>query len=219
MELNNDKLLKFPAQRNQLQARFGIQLLPEQRKTLATAGLVTLLFVVSFLNNELLTVKKHNVNSAFVPTQSSRLPASVNSNWEKTLIEKYTSRHQTQGIIVAKKPDAFDKLVFGTLNGSYVMTLNRGQIQEIEFNSGNDNKAPEKINNTREFLLANRQLLTVDFNSIQKVSERHENGFIFEEFTMTDSQDAQVASAELKFTKSHQFLSLKINRGNKVASN
>lgn len=193
-----------------------------KRYTPTFAILAALLFAVSFLNNELLSKSAQEKPSLVVQqvAQSSlRLPASNNVNWEELLIKKYTSSFREQkGLIIGKRPDLFDKFTFGTLNGSYAIHYSGGKIAGLEINEASDSSALV-IEDTYSFISKNKNLLAVEFDSISKISERHEGNRIYEEYGLFDANSVKVATAALESDQENRFLALKIVRDGQLASN
>ena len=188
-----------------------------------TAGLFTLLFVVTFLNNELMSRKKTSENLTYNEViLSSRLPASANVNWEADLIKKYTSGFRDQkDLIIGKRPDNFDKFTFGTLNGSYSINYLGGKISSLQFNETQNSNEPQIIEDTHRFLVKNKNILAVDFSTVAKINERNDGKGIYEEYGLFDVNLVKVATAEIKTDLSRHILSLTLKTvsDGQIASN
>ncbi|MDZ4662482.1 MAG: hypothetical protein SGJ18_12790 [Pseudomonadota bacterium] len=189
--------------------------------THTAAFLFTLLFAISFLNDQLFSNKQGSSNlSSQKANLSSRLPASTNLNWEAELIKKYTSGFRDKkNLVVGKRPDTFEKFAFGTLNGSYAINLLGGKIASLEFNKDQNTDEPQIIKDTYSFLIKNKNILAVEFDSVAKVSERYDGKSIYEEYGLFSASLIRVATVEIKSDQDHHFLSLKIARDGSFASN
>ncbi len=91
-----------------------------------------------------------------------------------------------------------------------------GKILAIEIIDGKNQ--PQKLDSPSSFLRTNRELLEVQFDKVAKVSERREANSRSEEYALLNRSDIQVGTAAFNFDKNGHFLSMKLEKTQKVAS-
>lgn len=183
MEERNPNVLEFPMHKVKLSrkaseavetAKKSTSFELENRKVLTSMSLLSILLAVVIANQEITST-----NTAPTPMTQSRGIASFgepvevvrNTEWEKKLAQELsTERTEAESLVIrGNKPSELDHLMFGTLGGQYLVSLDKGKLAEIEFNPEAFGLGePQKLDDRAHFIQANRALLSVDFDTVKK---------------------------------------------------
>ncbi|MCB0414632.1 MAG: hypothetical protein KDD50_09875 [Bdellovibrionales bacterium] len=211
--MKKDNLLHFPLVKRvgkiEAMKRFRMlnqEKILEQKKALLTGALASILFIMSFINSSLLDNRDMGKNPQF----GARGVASINQRdleWEHQLAAKLSVNER--GIAsIGYQPTLLEKLQFETLEGKYFLSFENGKIRHIEY-SAHAQRNPNYVNNRELFLQKNRNLISQDFDQVEKKETKIEDQFIVENYTLMKDEKI-VSSAQFKLDKHGRFLGLSI---------
>lgn len=131
----------------------------EQRKILFSASLLSILLAVSVANHGL-SVSAPAVSSQArgIASFGEPVPMIRNTKWENDLIRELGESQIETDAVRGQNPSLLEDLIFGRLEGRYLLQVQDGQVLEIQRKTAGDEtravhafKGPEFFKNYREF--------------------------------------------------------------------
>ncbi len=215
--MNQDKILNFPIHKvkNKMMPDYSSSpLSKEQKRILISALLISVFLVVTILNTA------EPTQSRSIASVSHRMPNSLSTSFEKSVIAKYTSETAISVARLGSRPSKIEGLAFGTLNGSYLISLASGKISSIKVaERATANYNPQKIKSANSFLDQYKNVLSVEFKSASKTHEKLTSDLKLEEFDLINNNQQRVGVATFTFDKDGYFISLQIEKSQSVAAN
>lgn len=215
--MSQEKILNFPLHKikNKIMPDYSSSPLnKEQKRILISALLVSVFLVVTILNTA------EPTQSRSIASVSHRMPNSLSTSFEKSVIAKYTRESATSVARLGSRPSKIEGLAFGALSGSYLISLDSGKISNIKVaESTTSNYNPQKIKSANSFLEQYRNVLSVDFKSANKTHEKLTADSKLEEFDLVNANHERVGVATFTFDKSGYFISLQIEKSQSIAAN
>jgi hypothetical protein len=139
----------------------------------AGGAIVLLLFLTPLLNYQVLQGQDSLAPSA--SSDGQRSLASVDASWELKISEEAASllkKELVRGGVsiedagIGRRPDAYDRLAFGVLEGKYQFHLENGKIKEIDL--VDQRSARAKLSEPSAFLTEFKDLLLVSYSKTQQ---------------------------------------------------
>jgi hypothetical protein len=144
----------------------------DQKKIILSISMISIMMLVSVFNQLLLTPQKPkgNQSRAIASFGDSRDFSfnQVQRDWEYKLAEKLSKEGSKDMSSIGRRPDPFDQLRFGLLEGKYSFLLENGKIKKIEFVE-TDTDRPKYINR-KDFLETHNGLLDVSFDKVLEIT-------------------------------------------------
>jgi hypothetical protein len=213
--MQKDNVIELPVKhpllklKNTLRLRFDL----EQRKVLASASILSILFIVAVVNDRMMshpeTVQQ---NSRSIASYGEVGPAIRDQEWENQLAHDLSLASHTAGSATFAAPATpLDQLTYGTLEGKYSMQVFRGHVQQIEFANNETSTNPVLVQDRARFLMQNRELLPVQYASLIKTGTQLSGTEMNEQFALLDAQQKTLAKVEFHLDSFGRLLSMKIN--------
>ncbi|OQW49301.1 MAG: hypothetical protein A4S09_12360 [Proteobacteria bacterium SG_bin7] len=217
IKMSQNKVVNFPIHKVKSKVMPDYSSSPlniEQKRILISALLVSVFLVVTILNTS------EPTQSRSIASVSERMPNSLSTSFEKSVIAKYTNNLAQPVAHLGTRPSKIEGLAFGTLNGSYLVSLDSGKITRIKVaERSTTNYNPQKIKSANSFLEQYKNLLAVEFKSANKTHEKLTSEVKLEEFDLINSDQQRVGIATFTFDKAGYFISLQIEKSQSVAAN
>lgn len=212
----SDKIVNFPMHKikNKILPDYSSSPLnTDQKRLLISALLLSVFLVVTILNTTDLEPKQSRSMASV-----ERMP-SMATSFEKSVIAKYTSESTKAIVHLGNRPSKIEGLAFGTLSGSYLISLDSGRIASIRVgdrSQGNYN--PQKIKSANSFLEQYRNVFAVNFKTANKTFEKLTSELKKEEFDLINAEHQRVGIATFTFDRAGYFISLQIEKSQAVAA-
>ncbi|MCM2283064.1 MAG: hypothetical protein NDI61_14575 [Bdellovibrionaceae bacterium] len=202
----------------------------EQAKVLVTTSLISVLFLVTLANNALLSapvatvMDEASMSSVAAGEQvvSSRGPASERnpaavptgtSQWEDEMVARMAKLELSASEKVGRRPSSLDRLTFEFLEGKYAVRLENGKIRELEFSdAAQAGDRPKYVNDRRQFLNENRDLLPVQFVKSVRSETSRDGGELIESYDLLNTANVPVAKVRFHLDSAGRMISMKVLR-------
>ena len=197
-------------------SRLRLRLDMEQAKIAITTSLISVVVLVTFANNSLLSFKE-----PAAANEGGRSVASVASREEQTQAETGLAKRLADSGLrdedaLGRKPSSLDQLALGFLEGKYALRLQQGKLQGLEYSSDEaGGQSPMLVDRVR-FLEQNRELLPVSFDRLAKAASDEPRTELYE--LLRDGAQAPLAMVEFRLDEAGRMLAMKV-RVRKVAQN
>jgi len=159
----------------------------EQRKILVSASLVSVIAIISLINQTLNSQSDHALKASRSIATTERFIKfdQTQLEWQKKLASELAVKGDREIASLGHRPSAFEKLRFGFFEGKYAFQLEHGKIKAIDFvDSTFNNDRPKYITNKTNFLKEWRDLFLVTFNRVEKDSEGVDQNLVRERFRL-----------------------------------
>jgi hypothetical protein len=186
-----------------LKVRFDL----EQAKVGLSASLLSIVFLVTIANNNILK------SATMVETSNHRGIASVptgTSDAEDTFVRALAHRELSEKSVLGKKPSALESLAFGVLEGRYSIRLENGKLHDLAFSQEKDG-SPKLVADLARFIDSNRSLMPVQFDKSVRISRTDMNGEISETYQLVNSVSRPVANVQFELDQDGRLLTMKVS--------
>lgn len=220
--MNQNKIINFPLHKikNKIFSNYNSSpLSTDQKRILIATMLMSVFLVVTIINTSTFSTNSIAQSSS----RSSRSIASIRmptmaTSFEKSIIARYTNEATKTPVHLGQRPSKIEGLAFGTLGGSYRISLESGKIAGIRVadrKEGNYN--PQKLKSAHYFLEQYKGVLAISFKNANKTFEKLTHDSKQEEFDLVDIDNHRVGVATFTFDKMGYFVSLQIEKQQSVA--
>jgi hypothetical protein len=158
----------------------------EQRKVLLSASLVSVIALISLVN-QTLGLRGESTQSSRGIASSERFVKYDQSQlqWQKKLAKELALNTERDVASLGHKPSAFEQLRFGFFEGKYAFQLEHGKIKAIDFvDSDFTNDRPKYINDKLGFLKQWKDQFSIGFNKVEKDSEGVDRELVRERYKL-----------------------------------
>lgn len=207
-KLDNVILLKNPIGIR----RASMKLQLNQKKVAIAASIVSIAFIVSLANQNLLSKNDSNYGRGIASTGSNS-----DFQWQYDLAQRLSKEVKHDLASLGTRPNEVDQLRFGLLEGKYALRFENGGLKEIEFIEQDSEVKPKYIGDKENFIANNKNLLKVTFKEIKKAETRNvanalANNETIEVYEMLDDHNKVQSRAEFKNDTLGRMLSFKVEQ-------
>lgn len=188
----------------------------ERNRVVIVAALLSILVVVIFANNKILTPDRF---IASVQNSQERGIASVrpfelyrNTKWEHEMAKKLSLSPMSRDVAsIGKNPSALEEFQFGLLEGKYALQLKDEKIYRIEFTEDEKSEdRPKYVVDRLDFIEKNKSIFPVAFSSLKKVGDIVTKNEIHETYGLYDDSNRQVGTIFFKLDSFGRLISLSV---------
>lgn len=208
--MKGNNIILFPVDRTTGPRRRWPSLDAENIRVVTTAALVTILVVVSLLNNSLFSnrVETSSVHQGRAIASVGGESLLARQKFEKELVERLGNLEKGNVVVTAVSPSKVDHLRYEALEGKYILKFENGKLSSAALRGDESAIEPTLVSDDFAFIKQYENVWPVSPDAIQKISETRTGDFKVIAYE-TRSQNSR-ALVELKKDKDDRLLQINV---------
>jgi hypothetical protein len=183
-------------------------LIVHEKKIIVSISILSIVAVVGLFNR----VNLSDSQNVAAVESNSRQPANFSlgtTNLEDSKAKELSVKSLDSRAQLGQDPSKVEQLTFGFLEGKYAVRLKDGKLNGLEFSPTSDQ--PKLMPNLEGFIAENREILPVNFQSVQRTQNLNVNQENVQKFSLRGAAQRQMAEVEFHLDSLGRLISMKIN--------